>query len=313
MELPLVSGNYTEIRNQVRSKPNGQAYFYDVALGGPLKKDTVWHYGAFQWIDEKQGSILTLAEPVDLDFYSIHEKVTWQQNEKNRLDLSFSDSPHWACNRPPGISIAPDGKFTQATPGMEFIHAKHTRVFNDSRFMENSFSFYRLSLQSGTTRGRDNIPANEVRLTSWNPELGLFYTTGASPTYSDIRNQRGRYGFRFYQNTASHTVKTGIDYTEQFGHTLIVNNLPGVFAAWIDRQGQPVNRNNERMPSNWTVDLTLGRVFRTAHGSFSPSLQIINLTNRTNVIGVTTSFSGPGIPTNVDTGRLIQIGLGWEF
>jgi hypothetical protein len=62
----------------------------------------------------------------------------------------------------------------------------------------------------------------------------------------------------------------------------IVNNLPGVFAAWIDRQGQPVNRNNERMPSNWTVDLTLERVFRAAHGSFSPSLQIINLTNRTN-------------------------------
>jgi hypothetical protein len=48
-------------------------------------------------------------------------------------------------------------------------------------------------------------------------------------------------------------------------------------------------------------------------GAVNLGAQIINLTNRANVIAVTTSFSNPGVPTNVDTGRLVQLSLGFEF
>jgi hypothetical protein len=93
----------------------------------------------------------------------------------------------------------------------------------------------------------------------------------------------------------------------------IVNDLPTVEAAWVDMQGNPVGRNNERQPSNATVDLSIGRGFRTAYGVFKPSLEVINLTNRVNITGVSSSFASAGIPIAADTSRVMQIGLAWEF
>jgi hypothetical protein len=93
----------------------------------------------------------------------------------------------------------------------------------------------------------------------------------------------------------------------------ITNDLPGVEAAWVDPQGRPVNRNNERQPGNKTIDLNLGRAFTTGHGTFTLALEVINLMNWVNVIGVSTSTSSPGVPINLDTGRLMQIGLEWRF
>jgi hypothetical protein len=591
----FLSNQHTGIASQVQDKPPGRTQINEFALGGAIKPDRWWHFGAVQWIDEQQGSVLTLAEPVELDFYSFHEKITWQQTRDTRWDMSLSGSPHWARNRPPDITTAADAKFTQHTPGMNFFHALTTHVFNDRNFLESSFSFYHLELFTQTVRGRENVRPDEIRLRSWNPQLGFLYTTGPSPTYGRSFNLRPRYSMRFFRNTANHTVKTGIDYTEQFGtsfssrfvktvddlrgrpgggpvtvsanfwsddslrdrqvgayiqdswalsratldyglrwdresrvgrnnfaprvglgidptgsgntklfanfgimysnlnsdfytfdspgqqgvptytltnfdqnyngtltlrsrtfreiaemkspyavsisggvereifgdakvtvsynhretkdnfkrtttrlnaidalttqrndgrhtydgiefvvrkymsrgfdllahytlaksegdttdtlsplqqasqfgyqdwdqrHTVvvsgnialptgvrvtvlsryasgrpysIVNDLPTVEAAWVDALGRPVGRNNERQPSNATVDLSIGRGFRTAYGVFKPSLEMINLTNRVNITGVSGSFASPGIPIAADTSRVMQLGLAWEF
>jgi hypothetical protein len=603
------SSQETGIPTQVLDKPPGSAYFNEFAIGGPIVPDKIWHFGSFQWNHEQQGSVLTLAEPVELDFYSFSEKITWEQNDRSRWDFSFSGSPHWARNRPPDITIAEDAKFTQHTPGMLFALGKHTHIFDDDNFMENSFSYYYLDLFTQTTRGRETIPPDEIRLTAYDPELGFLVTTGAHPTYSQTLNDRFRYSARYYKNTASHTIKTGLDYTEQFGsspgeryvktiqdlstrpqggqvilsanyvndaslrdrmiglfiqdtwsirgratfdyglrydresvvgknnfsprigfsidpmgdgrtklftnfgilysnlnssfytfdqtydllglesgitglgsenpptfivldpdenydgtlvprsrlfrsidglknpyalsysvgvehqlpmdtkvsvtynhrdykdnfkttstrlnaidvtqaqnntgeavydgvefvvrkylterfdllghytlatsegdttdplsplqqefsygpqdwdqrHTVVLisnlrlpyeldstvvyryasgrpysitNDQPDVFAAWVDPEGNPVNRNNERMPSNWTIDLSLSRRFVTGAGAFTPSFEIINLTNHLNITEVSDSFNSAGRPVAADTSRLIQIGIGWQF
>ncbi|MGH9337480.1 MAG: TonB-dependent receptor domain-containing protein, partial [Vicinamibacteria bacterium] len=63
----------------------------------------------------------------------------------------------------------------------------------------------------------------------------------------------------------------------------ITNDQPDVFAAWVDPEGNPVNRNNERMAANWTIDLSLSRRFTTTAGTFTPSFEIINITNHLNI------------------------------
>jgi hypothetical protein len=591
----FLSKQETGIASQVQEKPPGRTQIQEFAIGGPIRNDRLWHYGAAQWIDEQQGSVLTLDQPVELDFYSFHEKLTLQQTRDTRWDVSLSGSPHWARNRPPDITTAADAKFTQHTPGMNFLHALTTHVFDDRHYLESSFSFYHLELFTQTVRGRENVRPDELRLRAWNPQLGFLYTTGPSPTYGRTFNLRPRYSLRFFRNTSNHTVKTGVDYTEQFGtsfssrfvktvddlrgrpgggpvtvsanfwseeslrdrqlgayiqdswslrratldyglrwdresrvgrnnfaprlgfgvdptgsgqmklfanfgimysnlnadfytfdargqqgvptytltnfdanyngtltvrsrtfreiaelknpyaismsggvereiggdakftvsynhretkdnfkrtstrlnaidvlqtqrndgshtydgiefvvrkymskgfdllahytlaksegdttdtlsplqqasqygyqdwdqrHTIvvsgnielpsgvratllsryasgrpfsIVNDLPTVEAAWVDTQGRPVGRNSQRQPANATFDMTIGRAFRTAYGVFKPSLELINLTNRVNITGVSSSFASAGIPINADTSRVMQIGLGWEF
>jgi hypothetical protein len=591
----LYSNQDTGLSTQVLEKPPGSTQIQELAIGGPIQRDRLWHFGAFQWIDEEQGSVITRADPLKLDFFSFHEKLTFQQAQNRRWDLSISGSPHWARRRPPEITTDREAKFTQHTPGMNFGHLLYTHVLNDRNFMEQSLSFYHLELFSQTDRGRENVRPDEIRLQAWNPALGLLYNTGPSPTYSRTFNLRSRYSTRFLRNTPSHTMKLGIDYGEQFGtnfseryvktiqdlrgrpgggpviltantraeeslrnttiglygqdswsvgratldyglrydresvvgrnnfaprlgfgmdptgsgnmkvfanfgvlysslnsafytfvseglqgaatytvlnpdanyngtlvlrsrtfrrqdeiknpyvvsysagierelffdtklsvayhhrdtydnfkgtnerlsptdvvqiyrndgeskydgvefvvrkymtqnfdllahytlaksegdttdilsplqqqfqfgpqewdqrHTYVMsgnarlpwnvrftglfryasgrpysitNDLPGVEAAWLDRNNNPVNRNNERQPANKTFDLNMGRSFETRHGSFTPTLEIINAFNWVNVIGVSTSRSSPGTAVNVDTGRLMQIGLEWKF
>jgi hypothetical protein len=207
----------TGLAVQVRDKPEGSTQIQELAIGGPIKQDRIWHFGAFQWIDEQQGSVITTAPPVELDFFSFHEKITWQQGTNRRWDMSLSGSPHWARKRPPDITTDANAKFTQHTPGMNFFHTLYTHVLNDRNFMEHSLSLYHLELFTQTDRGRENVPPDEIRLQSWNPELALLYTTGASPTYSRTFNMRARYSARFLRNTTAHTMKVGFDYGEQFG------------------------------------------------------------------------------------------------
>jgi hypothetical protein len=110
-----------------------------------------------------------------------------------------------------------------------------------------------------------------------------------------------------------HTACIGIfRYASAHPYT-IVNDLPTVEAAWIDRQGNPANRNSERMPANKTMDLSLGKGFRTAYGTLTPGLEIINLLNWVNVTGVSTSRSSPGLPTAADTSRVMQVSLERKF
>jgi Carboxypeptidase regulatory-like domain/TonB dependent receptor/TonB-dependent Receptor Plug Domain len=592
----LYSSQQTGIPTQVLDKPPGSSNFQEISFGGPIHRDHLWNFFAFQMISEQQGSVLTRDEPVKLDFPSFSDKITWQQRTNDRWDFGFFASPEWAYHRPSDNTVSAGSKFAQRTPGMDFFHLLQTHIFNDRTFVENSFSLYHLELYTDSDLGHLTVDPNAIYLRSWNPALGVLYQTGPYPNYSRTFNLRGRYSIRLFKNTVSHTMKTGLDYTEQFGtsfssqfiknvsdlsgrpgggpvttsstfwdnpsvrdrqlgyyaqdswavgsratleyglrydresvvgrnnfapraglsidpggdgkqkvfanwgviysnlnsqfytfvspgqqgvatytivnpdanyngtlvlrsrtfhaqdeiknpyvtsasvgierrmpldakvsitynhrnysdnfkgtsvslnktdvlqtyrndgtgkydgvefvvrkyfsrqfdllahytlaksvgtstnilsplqqqfqygpqdwdqrHTVffsgnielpydlritplfryasgrpysITNDLPTVEAAWIDPQGHPVNRNNERMPTNATVDLTLQRAFRMTRGTLSPTFEILNLTNHVNIIGVSTSSSTPGRPTLVDTSRVMQVGFEWRF
>lgn len=89
----------------------------------------------------------------------------------------------------------------------------------------------------------------------------------------------------------------------------IVNSLPTIQAAFVDVNGNIVGRNEERLPGNWTMDLTIGREFGPAGRRVRLFGQVINATNRVNVIAVSTQRATAGAPTNVDIPRQIQLGI----
>ena len=89
----------------------------------------------------------------------------------------------------------------------------------------------------------------------------------------------------------------------------ILNNLPTIDAAYVTRDGVVTGRNQERQPVNLTVDMTIGREFGAPGHRVRVFGQVINATNRVNVIAVSTARATAGAPTNVDIPRQIQFGV----
>ncbi|PYR50908.1 MAG: hypothetical protein DMF95_09485 [Acidobacteria bacterium] len=89
----------------------------------------------------------------------------------------------------------------------------------------------------------------------------------------------------------------------------IVNGDPTILAAYVDRTGQITGRNQEQLPANWTLDMTVGHEFGSTHGRVRLFGQVINATNRVNVIAVSTQLVTAGAATNVDIPRQIQLGI----
>lgn len=93
----------------------------------------------------------------------------------------------------------------------------------------------------------------------------------------------------------------------------IVNADPNVLAAFVDPSGRITGRNEQRQPTNGTLDLNISREFAAPRGRFHAFVQIINLTDRTNVIAVSPSIFNPGAPNNVDISREVQFGVDFRF
>ncbi len=123
---------------------------------------------------------------------------------------------------------------------------------------------------------------------------------------------------RTFTGTGTITFPTDVRFTTLVRHASgrpysIVNGDPTIQAAYVDRAGNITGRNQERLPSNWTMDMTVGREFRLPSGRLRLFGQIINATNRVNIISVSTLRATAGNPTNVDIPRQIQLGVEFRY
>lgn len=93
----------------------------------------------------------------------------------------------------------------------------------------------------------------------------------------------------------------------------ITNDNPSIFAAFVDRQGNVTRRNQELQFANLTLDFSVARDFRLGSARLRALVQVINATNRVNVIGVSGSLATAGAPTFIDLSRQIQFGAEIRF
>jgi hypothetical protein len=98
------------------------------------------------------------------------------------------------------------------------------------------------------------------------------------------------------------------------GRPYSVNNAQvGTLVAYVDVEGNPAGRNIYRMSDISSLSMSIGREFRTGRTSIRPQIELLNITNRVNVLSVNSAFVSAGRPTQVDTGRQIQFGLDVKF
>ncbi len=119
---------------------------------------------------------------------------------------------------------------------------------------------------------------------------------------------------RTFTGTGTITFPANVRFTTLVRHASgrpysIVNGDPTIQAAYVDRAGNVTGRNEQRLPSNWTMDMTIGREFGFGGGRLRLFGQVINATNRVNIISVSTLRATAGNPTNVDIPRQVQVGI----
>lgn len=83
----------------------------------------------------------------------------------------------------------------------------------------------------------------------------------------------------------------------------------GTSVQYVNKDGNPAGRNIYRAPDRWGWDVTITRSIKTERLKFSPTFQILNVTNRVNILGVSSDFYQAGRPTNVADSRQMQFGL----
>ena len=117
------------------------------------------------------------------------------------------------------------------------------------------------------------------------------------------------YDFHGWKLTPVYKFNSGRPYSINSINTL---GLPTT-VTYVDNDGKPAGRNIYRLKDRWTVDFTLSKSFGWEHARFSPTFQILNLTNRVNIQSVSSTFTTRGQPTNVSDSRQMQFGFTFTY
>ncbi len=118
--------------------------------------------------------------------------------------------------------------------------------------------------------------------------------------------------------TASYLLPGDIDISGVFkyvtGRPYDINNAQvGTAEAYVDKDGRPAGRNIYRSSNISSIDFAVARDFRRGRFTFHPTVQILNVTNKVNVISVQSAFTAQGRPSRVDLGRQVQFGIDVKF
>ncbi len=118
--------------------------------------------------------------------------------------------------------------------------------------------------------------------------------------------------------TASYLLPGDVDVSGIFkyitGRPYSIDNAQvGTAEAYVDKDGRPAGRNIYRMPDSYSFDFAATRDFRVGRYEIRPTVQVLNLTNRVNVVSVQSAFTAQGRPSRVDLGRQVQFGIDIKF
>jgi hypothetical protein len=240
-----------ELRARGASTPGKikRIYDYGGALGGPVKRDSLWFFTSHRWWGDQtyqpgsfynrvQGTGLyepDLTRPGYLENYNQDNSVrlTWQVSRKDKVAYYGNRGDQCVCYLGVGATLAPESATHNATPKNHLSQFTFNRVQTSKVLIEGGFTYLRNPFgfphHSGVTT--TDIPRTEISTGfTWNARtsIQLPYTDYEGPggglSAADQTNMRGSLSYV----TGSHTFKTGFSqahgWVEQNGQ---MNELAG--------------------------------------------------------------------------------------
>jgi hypothetical protein len=232
----MLSSIETGLASQVRDKPPGYARFFETAIGGPIVKDKLWYFAGFQYNAENQGSVLS-ADPLPIQnrFYPGHLKLTYQRDPANRWEYTGDVGPFTADHTTLSTEIAAESNRRQAINTWNQT-VRQTHLFDSRTVLESAFQVFFMSFHNNRVNDDVPIPAGSYYVRYYDTALRQFYTRGPSPDRFGVTDEtRTRLSTKLTRTAGSHTVKSGLEYSETFGTQPRLREVPN----FSDLRAQP--------------------------------------------------------------------------
>lgn len=197
------------------SKGNFSQYDFGFSLGGPIVRDKLWFYGAYNPTFEREDILIP-----GLGYYEdkltrniFAAKLTWQPSSKTNFVLTALGDPtqHNAVDTGPiAQALNPDPLLTKYTQGGYNFLASGNYMFSDKFFLESSISYIdrRNRSDPATERGK-----KEILFADFTGAEGLVISGGSyGPTYGDSRQLT--VSGKSTLVLGEHTLKGGFEYRD---------------------------------------------------------------------------------------------------
>ena len=235
----LISDIESGLASQVRDKPLGSTRFVEASVGGPLVQDRVWYYAGMQFNSEEQGTILSLdPQPRRINVYPAHFKLSYQQNEADRWELTAHAAPFTDNFSSLTTEVAPESDRKQDINTWNAI-LRQTHLFGSAAVLESAFQTFFMDFHNNRINDDSPPPAGAQFVRYFDTGLGHFYTRGPSPDRFGVSNElRARAASKYTRFMASHTLKFGGEWTEVTGGQPRLREVPN-FSDLRNRPGAP--------------------------------------------------------------------------
>jgi hypothetical protein len=199
------------------SRGDFSMYDFGLSIGGPVVKDKLWFYGAYNPAFEQEE-----VEIPGLSFYqdknTIHRfagKLTWQVNSRNNVIFSIMGDPShrngvgetfFTLGTPRGL-LNPDPYLEEIQRGGIYLSFRGTHIITSKFFLETMLS-------RGTSREK-NVPLTEIG----QEEIAFIdnmtgFWSGGSFSEIDVDSIRTMVLVKGTLNLAGHILKAGVEFKD---------------------------------------------------------------------------------------------------
>jgi outer membrane receptor protein involved in Fe transport len=226
----LKKWNSSNTTDPALTPPNRAYYNVHFDLGGPIIKDKLWFFAGAQFY-RSEVTVTGFPYPTAYNQPRFFLKLTWQADQKNRLNISLEQDWYQGKYRQASKYTAPEATRKQDSPEF-YYNLSLLHVFSDQTFFEAKAAGFLSKYILIPMMGYD-IPGHYDYTT-------LMYTVNRSTYYHAFRN---RISFNTSVNhhaeefiKGSHDFKFGLD--GEINPTRTEYGFPGKI-RYYDRNGQP--------------------------------------------------------------------------
>ncbi|MES1255825.1 MAG: carboxypeptidase regulatory-like domain-containing protein, partial [Acidobacteriota bacterium] len=202
-------------------KPLQTTYNLNPAVGGPIKKDSLWFYAAanrarnaryvaiypnknagnpnaWTYVPDPAGTFPSQ----DVVFWGENARLTWQATPKNKLALYYDIQTRCACPQA-SAAVSPEAQSSRVIPDSHFASLSYTATISNRVIVDVAALDRREQVRTGSTQGIDPAIIPVV-----DNGLGITYRNYATET-EESRNRNNNLRGSISIVTGAHALKAG--------------------------------------------------------------------------------------------------------
>lgn len=214
-----------------RNKYDQVQYRYSFTLGGPIVKDNLWFFGAYEYAPtttpETQVVVTNEAYQQDRKITLWQGKINWQITPNHSFEVSANGDPFTGIVRNDywGVSVTAEREATTyQEQGGETYRGFYNGILTPNLSLEATFGTAksRIDVNQFETNptlpfyrfGSQSISTSQARAPHYDETLGVYFNGATFDGYVERPRTQANLAVNFYQQMlgGNHSIKGGVDY-----------------------------------------------------------------------------------------------------